>query len=72
VSAVYQTLLGQVTVPVGLVALSANWMPTTPMITGSAVPGVLSNGTAMVGLRFAELTGTAQVDDVFVDPWTMH
>jgi hypothetical protein len=72
VSAVYQTFLGQVTLPVGVVALSGSWMPTVPMVTGSAVPGVLSNGTAMVGLRFSELTGTAQIDDVYVDPWTMH
>ena len=72
VSAVYPGLLGTVTVPVGLVALSPTWAPTLPMLTGSAVGGLLSNGTAPLALRFTELTGTSQIDDVFVDPHTMH
>ena len=40
------------------------------MLTGSAVGGLLSNGTAPLALRFTELTGTSQIDDVFVDPHT--
>ncbi|HEY5197559.1 MAG TPA: hypothetical protein VIJ51_11105 [Solirubrobacteraceae bacterium] len=72
VSAVYQTLLGPTAVPVGLVTLSGTWSPTLPMLTGSAVGGLLSNGTAPLALRFTELTGTSQIDDVFVDPHTMH
>ncbi|HWH12043.1 MAG TPA: hypothetical protein VG165_13015 [Solirubrobacteraceae bacterium] len=72
VSAVYNTLLGPAAVPVGLVALSGNWAPTLPMLTGSAVGGLLANGAAPLALRFTELTGTSQIDDVFVDPHTMH
>jgi hypothetical protein len=60
--------LGPVTVPVGAVALSGSWRPTLPMLTASAVTGALSGGTAQVALRFTQLTGAAQVDDVFVDP----
>jgi hypothetical protein len=72
VSVVYQTFLGPVTLPVGVVGLGLGWAPTLPMVTGSAVPGVLSGGTAPVALRFTELTGTSQIDDVYVDPHTTH
>lgn len=69
VSVVYKLpLLGQVAVPVGTVALSGNWEPSAPMLTASAVTGVLSNGTAQVAIRFTALTGQSQIDDVFVDP----
>ncbi len=68
VTAVYQTLLGQVVLPVGVVGLSPDWSPTLPMLTGSAVPGLLSGGTAPIALRFTQLTGSSQIDDVFVDP----
>ncbi len=71
VSAVYPTMLGPITVPVGVVALSPNWTPTVPMATGSVVGGLLSNGVAPLSLRFTELSGTSQIDDVFVDPHTM-
>jgi hypothetical protein len=72
VSAVYQTLLGQTTLPVGVVALSGSWAPTLPMLTASAVGGALLGGTAPLVLEFTELSGTSQIDDVFVDPHTMH
>jgi len=68
---VYKTALGTVVVPLGAVALSSSWQPTLPMLTGSVVTGVLSGGTAQVALRFTELTGSSQIDDVFVDP-RMH
>jgi hypothetical protein len=69
VSVVYNTWLGQVTIPVGVVALSGDWAPTLPMTTLSAVTGALMGGSANVQLRFTALTGTSQIDDVFVDPW---
>ena len=69
VQVVYRTPLGvTVTVPVGVVALSTDWQPTLPMLTASAVEGALSGGTAEIALRFTALTGTAQIDDVYVDP----
>ncbi len=68
VQVVYQTLLGQVSLPLGVVALSGEWQPSLPMLTGSVVTGVLSGGTAHMALRFTALTGRSDVDDVFVDP----
>jgi hypothetical protein len=68
VQVVYQTLLGPVSVPLGVVALSGEWQPTLPMLTGSLATGALSGGTAEVALRFTALTGASRVDDVFVDP----
>jgi hypothetical protein len=68
VSALYSTLLGPVTIPVGVVALSGDWQPTLPMTTLSAIPAALNGGAANIALRFTALTGTSQIDDVFVDP----
>ena len=64
-------LLGPVAVPVGMVALSGSWAPSASMLTASAVTGLLSRGTTQVALRFTALTGSSQIDDVFVDP-RMH
>jgi hypothetical protein len=71
VQVVYRTLLGEVALPIGAVALSGEWEPSLPMLTGSVVTGLLSGGTAQVALRFTALTGSSQIDDVFVDP-RMH
>jgi hypothetical protein len=68
VQIVYRTLLGSVSVPVGVVALSGEWQPTLPMLTGSLATAALSGGTAEVALRFTAITGASRVDDVFVDP----
>jgi hypothetical protein len=61
-------LVGLVPIPVGAVALSGQWKPSLPMLTASAVPGLLSGGTTQVALRFTALLGSSQIDDVFVDP----
>ncbi|MGH2859533.1 MAG: hypothetical protein ACRDMJ_18830 [Solirubrobacteraceae bacterium] len=69
VSVVYRLpLLGEVAVPVGVTALSGSWNPSLPMLTASAVTGLLSGGTTQVALRFTALTGNSQIDDIFVDP----
>jgi hypothetical protein len=68
VQVVYRTPLGTVALPLGVVALSGKWQPTLPMLTGSVVTGLLSGGTAEAALRFTALTGTSQIDDVFIDP----
>jgi hypothetical protein len=68
VQVVYRTALGSVALPLGTVALSGDWHPTLPMLTGSVVVGLLSGGTAQAALRFTALTGTSRIDDVFVDP----
>ena len=68
VQVVYKTALGPVALPLGTVALSGEWQPTLPMLTGSVVGGLLSGGTAQAALRFTALTGSSRIDDVFVDP----
>lgn len=66
---IYRTPLGLVSVPVGAATLSGKWSPNMlPMLTLSAVPALLSNGTAQVSLKFSELLGASQIDDVYVDP----
>ncbi len=64
-----QLVDGGVTLPVGVIAGDGAWGPSAVMITGAAVPGTLSGGTAQVSLRFTALTGTPRIDDVFIDPW---
>lgn len=72
VSVVYKLPLGgELTVPVGAVALSGSWSPTLPMLTASVATGALSGGNTQVALRFTALTGGSQIDDVFIDPRCM-
>jgi hypothetical protein len=67
-----EPLLGSVSVPIGLVALSPHWAPSAPMLTLSEVQGVVSGlltgSNPQVALRFTALTGSSQIDDVFIDP----
>jgi hypothetical protein len=65
-------IVGQVALPVGAVALSKNWQPSLPMLTASAVQGVLKNGVAQVRLRFTAALGSSSIDDVYVDPRLSH
>jgi hypothetical protein len=70
VQALYQDAGGNtVSIPVGTVPAGTSWVPTPPMLTGSAVPGALNGGTAYVALQFSASGGTAQIDDVEVDPF---
>jgi hypothetical protein len=73
VSIVYkEPLLGSVAVPIGTVALSGNWGPSAHMLTLSAVQGIVSGlltgKTPQVALRFTAVTGSSQIDDVYIDP----
>jgi hypothetical protein len=73
VSIVYkEPLVGPVAVPIGTVALSGSWGPSSPMLTLSAVQGIvnglLTGKTPQVALRFTAVTGSSQIDDVFIDP----
>jgi hypothetical protein len=58
-----------VAIPAGVAVAGGSWSPTLPMVTQSAVLGALNGGTATVSVLLTALTGTPQVDDVFVDPW---
>jgi hypothetical protein len=70
VSVVYKLpLLGiEAAVPVGTAALSPSWSPSLPMLTASVLTGLLHGGTVPMAIRFTALTGSSQIDDVFVDP----
>jgi hypothetical protein len=68
---VYQSLLGPVALPVGVVALSSHWQPTLTTLTASVALGLTSGGTAEIAIRFTALTGTSKIDDIYIDP-RMH
>jgi hypothetical protein len=62
--------LGNLVIPaVGVAVGSGSWQPTPVAITTSPVLALLGGGTAQVSVRLTALTGTPQVDDVFIDPW---
>lgn len=65
---VVSVVYGGVTIPVGLVTPFSDWQPSAPMLTLSAIPGLLNGGTANVSLRFTAVGGEVQVDDAYVDP----
>lgn len=69
VEVVYQGLLGLVSgllTPSSGLAPSSSWQPTARLSTAATIPTLL--GTAELQLRFTGLTGTSQIDDVYVDP----
>jgi hypothetical protein len=73
VSIVYkEPLLGPVAVPIGAVLLSPSWSPSAQMFTLSAVQGIvnglLTGTTPQIAFRFTAITGSSQIDDVYVDP----
>ena len=77
VSIVYkEPLVGPVAVPIGAVLLSGGWAPTANMLTLSALQGVvnglLTGTTPQVALRFTALTGSSQIDDIYIDPNRMR
>jgi hypothetical protein len=69
VAVAYQTPIGVIAVPVGIVTSNGGWQPTAALPTGAAIAGALSsNGTAQLALRFTEVSGSSRIDDVFIDP----
>ena len=71
-SAAVSVLFNGLTIPVGVVGPGTNWSPTLPMTTLSAIPGLVDGGSADIQLQFTGLTGSVQVDDVYVDPMRGH
>ena len=67
-SVVYETSLGNLAIPVGNVVLHSSWEPSPILHTGAALATAIANGTAHVALRFTCLSGSARLDDVFIDP----
>jgi len=77
VSVVYdEPLLGQTAIPVGVIALTPKWAPTAQFLTASVVQGLVtglvSGSDPQVALRFTAVTGSSQIDDVYVDPHMFH
>ena len=68
VSVVYQTPGLPIVVPVGQVSAGAGWQPSPVLQTGAQVASALQGGTAQVAMRFTGVSGTTNVDDVFIDP----
>jgi hypothetical protein len=64
-----QVVSGSAIIPAGVAFGAGGWLPTTVMLTGSAVTGALAGGTAQVSVKLTALSGHPQVDGVFVDPW---
>jgi hypothetical protein len=65
---VYKTPFGNIAVPVGNLQLKSGWAPTVALPTGAAIASAVSNGTAQMALRFTAVSGSARIDDIFVDP----
>jgi hypothetical protein len=66
---VVSVVYGATTLPVGLLTPTGEWEPTLPIATGSAIAAALDGGTTTVAVRFKAMGGTAQIDDVYVDPY---
>ena len=59
-----------VAVPAGIVLPGQAWRPTLPMLTVSAVAAAVAGGEAPLAIRFTAMSGSWQIDDVFVDPYS--
>ncbi len=68
VSVIYQTLLGNIALPVGKVVAKGGWEPTATFHTGVLLGALLSEGSVHVALRFTPISGSSRIDDVFIDP----
>ncbi|HWT25871.1 MAG TPA: hypothetical protein VN213_20365 [Solirubrobacteraceae bacterium] len=58
-----------VSVPVGVVVPGSAWRPTLPMLTASVLAAAVAGGEAPLSVRFTALSGSWEIDDVFVDPY---
>ena len=69
VEVVLRGLLGQVlgVFQVSRVSTDSSWQAGPPVLNLDSLLGLL--GVSSVQLKFTTLSGTAQIDDVYVDPW---
>jgi hypothetical protein len=68
VEVVYPTLLGNLALPIQVLLVPSGWQPTPSALTVSLVGALLKDGTTPMSIRFVTLTGSARVDDVYIDP----
>jgi hypothetical protein len=62
-------VIGSSTVPAGTAVAGPAWSPSPIIVTVSPALATASGGTAQVSVRLTGVSGTPQVDDVFIDPW---
>lgn len=67
-SVVFQTVVGNIALPVGVASVTSSWQPTATYHTGVVLGALLSEGSVHVALRFTALSGASRIDDVFIDP----
>ena len=53
---------------VAVLSPGSTWQPTSPISTGWMLGQLLDGPTANLSLEFATTQGSAQIDDVFIDP----
>lgn len=61
---------GSWVIAAGVAVADGDWTPTPVMLTGSAVLAAPSGGTAQISVTVTGLSGSARIDDVFIDPWS--
>jgi hypothetical protein len=65
---VYETAAGSITIVGKKITLKSSWEPSPIMHTGALLVTAITGGSAHLGLRFTTLSGTADIDDVYIDP----
>jgi hypothetical protein len=68
VSVIYPKGKSAVTIPVAVVYPGSSWQPTAPISTASPMGMLLDGPTANMSLQFTTSVGSAQIDDIFIDP----
>jgi hypothetical protein len=64
----YETILGNVAVPVKVVSVKSGWEVSPIIHSGAAVATAVMGGVAHLALFFTSTSGTARIDDVYLDP----
>ncbi len=65
---VYETALGNVTIPGKPVTVTSSWEPSPILHTGALLVTGVTGQSAHLALHFTTLAGKAVIDDVFLDP----
>ena len=65
---VYETALGNVTIPGKLITVKSGWEPSPILHTGALLVTAVTGESAHLALHFTTLVGKAVIDDVYLDP----
>lgn len=68
VQLVYQTAAGYLISTGSKVSVKSSWEPSAILHTGAAQVTAVTGETAHLALRFTVVSGSARIDDVFLDP----